>query len=67
MLTAVIFYSQEKHIIEPLCISDENYRKVLRLMEENMTRGLNKETHDTANVSMDITYVREVPNGTGNL
>ena len=62
-----VFLLQQKHIIDALCISDKDYMKVLQLMDENMSRGLNKETHDKANVSMDITYVREVPNGTGKL
>ena len=56
---------QQEHIIDALCHSDEDYQKVLKLMDENMTRGLNRETHDKADVSMDITFVREVPNGTG--
>ena len=30
-----------------------------------MARGLDKVTHDKAPVSMDITFVREMPNGTG--
>ena len=30
-----------------------------------MARGLDKTSHDKADVSMDITFVREVPNGTG--
>jgi len=58
---------QEENVLDALCPPMGEYHKVHRLLNENMSRGLAKDTHDDAQVPMYCTYVRDVPNGTGNL
>lgn len=53
-----------ENIVRPLNLSDDDYRKVMALMLDNMERGLASATHDTARVKMYPTYVRAVPDGT---
>lgn len=36
-------------------------------MHEDLERGLSPDTHDKASMGMYQTYVRDVPNGTGNV
>ena len=65
MLMLVLVCVQVENILRPLDLSDDDYRKVMQLMLENMERGLSKQTNDTATIKMFPTYVRAVPDGTG--
>lgn len=56
---------QQKYVVDALCPPQEDYMKVLQLLNENMDRGLAADTHEGAQVPMYCTYVRDVPNGTG--
>ena len=58
---------QVENILRPLDLSDDDYRKVMSLMLDNMERGLRSDTNGTATVKMYPTYVRAVPDGTGTL
>lgn len=53
-----------EHLIEPFCLSDEDYQKVYDLMNENFDQGLDRATHDQAKVKMWPSFVRDVPDGT---
>ena len=66
MLMLMLVCVQVENILRPLDLSDDDYRKVMQLMLENMERGLSKQTNDTATIKMFPTYVRAVPDGTGN-
>ncbi|CAG5127581.1 unnamed protein product, partial [Candidula unifasciata] len=53
-----------ENILRPLEVSDEKYRQVVELMENDIHKGLNPETHASANIKCFPTYVRTVPDGT---
>ncbi|XP_025096390.1 hexokinase-1-like isoform X2 [Pomacea canaliculata] len=63
------FHSDEQvksveNILKPLELTDDDYRKVVDLMQEKMEEGLARSTNDKATIKMFPTYVRAVPNGT---
>lgn len=49
-----------------LILSEEQLREVADRMLTEVNRGLAKETNKEATVKCFPTYVRELPNGTGN-
>ncbi|NXU35529.1 HXK3 protein, partial [Drymodes brunneopygia] len=51
-------------VLAPLRLSREDLEGVQALMRQEMERGLNKETHDTASVRMLPSYVSHTPDGT---
>ncbi|PVD30839.1 hypothetical protein C0Q70_10114 [Pomacea canaliculata] len=53
-----------ENILKPLELTDDDYRKVVDLMQEKMEEGLARSTNDKATIKMFPTYVRAVPNGT---
>ena len=57
--------SQVESILRPLALTDDDYRKVMMLMLRNMERGLAQSTNADACIKMYPTYVRAVPDGTG--
>lgn len=51
-------------ITSVLDLSDDVLQQVAARLLDQFNKGLGKETHDTAEVKMFITYVRDVPDGT---
>lgn len=69
MVTAVAHRLAEQHaerqrVLDTLRLSREQLMEVKRRMEEEMKRGLARDTHDSASVKMLPTYVRSTPDGT---
>ena len=59
------WWLQVENILRPLELTDDDYRKVMQLMLDNMERGLASSTNASAVIKMFPTYVRAVPDGTG--
>ncbi|XP_076854056.1 hexokinase-2 isoform X2 [Brachyhypopomus gauderio] len=69
MVTAVAYRLGKQHferqqILDTLRLSHEQLHQVKRKMEEEMKRGLARDTHASASVGMLPTYVRATPDGT---
>ena len=47
-------------------LTDETYERIMGLLDEEMTRGLGAQSHQISTVRMFPTYVRSVPDGSGN-
>ena len=56
---------QVENILRPFNLTDDDYRKIMDLFLDNFNKGLGKETNPTARVKMYPTYVRSVPDGSG--
>jgi len=46
-----------------LLLDDETYVKVMKILDEEMTKGLNRDTNADAVIKMFPTYVRRLPDG----
>jgi hexokinase len=55
---------QIEQILVKFKITKDSLNKVMSLMLEEMRKGLDPETHDTADVKMFPSYVRTLPDGT---
>lgn len=69
MVTAVAYrlakqHAERQRTLDTLRLSRDQLLQVKKRMEEEMCRGLAKETHDTAAVKMLPTFVRATPDGT---
>ncbi|XP_030592992.1 hexokinase-2 isoform X2 [Archocentrus centrarchus] len=69
MVTAVAFRLanqnvERQRILDTLRLSREQLLEVKRRLNEEMTRGLSKQTHEQASIKMLPTYVRSTPDGT---
>lgn len=53
-----------ENIVRPFILTDDDYKEVMRRMQQSFEEGLGKETNDKAIVKMFPTYVRAVPDGT---
>lgn len=56
---------QAEQILAEFQLQEEDLKKVMRRMQEEMDRGLRLETHEEATVKMLPTYVRSTPEGSG--
>ena len=56
---------QVEQILAEFQLQEEDLKKVMRRMQEEMDRGLRLETHEEASVKMLPTYVRSTPEGSG--
>ena len=70
MVTAVAYrlaeqQAERQRILDSLRLSHEQLLEVKRRMGEEMTRGLERKSHQDATVKMLPTYVRSTPDGTG--
>ena len=59
------FILQIDELMKDFRLTDETYEKIMKLLNEEMDRGLGKVTHDSATVKMFPTYVRNITDGTG--
>lgn len=57
--------SQIRDACKDLVLSDDQLRLVMQKLNDEMNKGLSKETHDDAIVKCFTTYVQDLPNGTG--
>jgi hexokinase len=55
---------QIEHILGKLKLNKEALHNIMQLMLEEMHKGLDKATHDNADIKMFPTYVRSLPDGT---
>lgn len=53
-----------ENIVRPFILTDDDYQKIMGVMEDNFNKGLGKETNKSARVKMFQTYVKAVPDGT---
>ncbi|RUS89595.1 hypothetical protein EGW08_002613 [Elysia chlorotica] len=54
---------EAENILKPLELTDDCYRKVMEIMNQNIEEGLHPDTHANANIKCFPTYVRSVPDG----
>ncbi|KAG5840469.1 hypothetical protein ANANG_G00189150 [Anguilla anguilla] len=69
MVTAVAYrlatqQAERQRVLDTLRLSREQLLEVKRRMEEQISRGLARETHQQASVKMLPTFVRSTPDGT---
>ncbi|XP_062874326.1 hexokinase-2 isoform X2 [Trichomycterus rosablanca] len=69
MVTAVAYrlakqHAERQQVLDSLRLDREQLMVVKRRMEEQMRRGLAKDTHSSASVKMLPSYVRATPDGT---
>ncbi|XP_064631396.1 hexokinase-1-like isoform X3 [Lineus longissimus] len=60
----VKFNSALESINKVLQLTSDQYKDVMRVMDEEMSKGLGKDSHKDASVKMFPTYVRNIPDGT---
>lgn len=53
-----------KEVCKDLILSEEQCRKIMERLTEDVNKGLSKEHHDEAIVKCYTTYVQDLPNGT---
>ena len=58
-------YYQVEELLKPLHLSVANYDRIVNMMEENMNDGLSEKADISADIKMYITYVRTLPDGSG--
>ena len=58
-------YYQVEELLKPLRLSVANYDRIVNMMEENMNDGLSEKADISADIKMYITYVRTLPDGSG--
>ena len=46
-------------------LTDDTYVDIMRLLDEEMSKGLRKDSHHVSTVGMYPTYVHNTPNGSG--
>lgn len=56
---------QVENAIQEYVLEDTTYQKVSELMLEGMNKGLSNDTSRSAVMKMLVTYVRGLPDGTG--
>ena len=56
---------QIDELMKDFRLTDETYMDIMKLLNEEMNKGLSKNTHHMASVKMFPTYVRSLPNGAG--
>ena len=59
------FVFKVKDICEELILSQETLQEVCNVLEEELNKGLGKDTNPEATIKCFPTYVRELPNGKG--
>lgn len=64
MVTNSKWSAQVQSITGPLKVNDDQIRRVMSLLLDNMKRGLGKDTNEAATIKMLPTYVRATPKGT---
>lgn len=62
--TSDMIKKEIKDICKDLVLSDDQLRMVMQKLENEMTKGLTKETHSEAIVKCFTTYVQDLPDGT---
>lgn len=65
MKQQLLFDHQVQEICESLVLSQEVLHEVCDRMEEEINKGLGKDTNPDASVKCFPTYVRDLPNGKG--
>lgn len=63
----ILFWLQIRERCKDLILSDETIAELMRRILKDVEKGLNKDTHKEAVVKCFITYVQDLPNGTGEL
>ena len=63
MHVSVLF--QVAQVTQCLCLSDDQLHEIMRIMDDQMNKGLGKETNASASIKMFPTYVRHLPDGSG--
>lgn len=63
--TMISFQIREK--CKDLVLTDAQIKKIMTIFLDEIHKGLAKKTHDEAIVKCFVTYVQDLPNGTGML
>ena len=66
-MTCCNLHAQIDVIMEDFRLKDDTYREVMILLNEEMAKGLRRDLHRTSTVRMYPTYVRTIPDGSGNI
>jgi Hexokinase. len=64
LLLLLLLFQIREHCKE-LILSDAQMTDLMNRLLEDIQKGLRKETHETATVRCFVTYVQDLPNGTG--
>lgn len=62
-----MFSFQIRERCKDLVFSDATIKKIMTTFLDEVNKGLSKKTHDKAIVKCFVTYVQDLPNGTGTL
>jgi Hexokinase. len=63
----VPFIAQIREHCKELQLTDAQIREMMSRLLEDIQLGLGKDTHETSIVKCFVTYVQDLPNGTGKL
>lgn len=58
-------FFQIDEIMKDFRLTDATYSDIMELLEKEMVKGLSKNTHASSTVRMYPTYVRNIPDGSG--
>lgn len=64
-MTIIFFNFQIESFIKGFKLSSLTYKRVMHLLHEEMKRGLCKKSHGRADIKMFPTFVRSLPDGSG--
>lgn len=62
--TSDLIKPEIREICKDLILTDEQCRKIMEKLTEDINKGLSKDKHDEAVVKCYTTYVQDLPNGT---
>lgn len=62
--TSDLIKPEIREICKDLILTDEQCRKIMEKLTEDINKGLSKDRHDEAVVKCYTTYVQDLPNGT---
>lgn len=64
--TFFLLQFQIREQCEELILTDEKMEELMKRFMVEINRGLSKKTHKEADIRCYVTYVQDLPNGTGN-
>jgi hexokinase len=64
-ISVSLFYLQLESITKSLQLAPDQYNDVMQVLDKEMSKGLGKDSHKDATVKMFPTYVRTIPDGSG--
>lgn len=56
---------QVRETLKGFILTDDNLKHISNLFLEEVKKGLARRTHDSASVKCYVTYVQDLPKGTG--